>query len=61
MGVKNKKIEARVNRTFEQAKLLGVDPGWLWLFKNGFPHRVPADIRAEIEEKITIKGGENNA
>ena len=41
-----------------QAERLGVDWGWLWLHKNGFAHRVPAEIREKIEGKEIIRGGD---
>lgn len=33
-----------------RAKRIGVVAGYLWLYENGFGHRVPEEIRKKIED-----------
>jgi len=28
----------------------GIEPGWVWLYENGFKHRIPLDIQGKIED-----------
>jgi len=32
------------------AASIGVEPGWVWLYENGFKHRVPPRVRERIED-----------
>ncbi len=51
-------LEAKVKYYFILAKRMGVEGGYLWLYHNGFAHRVPAPVRdkiAEYEESKAIR------
>ena len=34
------------------AKAHGIEPGWLWLYLNGFKRRVPSTMREKIQRDI---------
>lgn len=36
----------------ETARKHGIEPAWLWLYLNGFKHRVPLKIREKIEDEL---------
>ena len=48
----------------EFAKRFGIERGYVWLFENGFEHRVPEEVREKIEnaklkDAFKGKGGMN--
>lgn len=47
---KNEILEAKVKYYFVLAQRMKVEAGYLWLYHNGFAHRVPAPIRDKIAE-----------
>ena len=55
----NKKIlESKIRWYFVLAARMGVEGGWLWLYHNGFAHRVPIEARDKIalyEEENIIR------
>ena len=53
-------IEARVNYIKRKAREIGMDPGWLWLYRNGFKRRVPQDIQQKIEDSDVFLFGGND-
>ena len=54
-------IEARVNYIKRKAREISIDPGWLWLYRNGFRRRVPQDIQEKIEESNAfLFGGDDD-
>lgn len=55
-------IDARVSYITEKAREIGVEPGWLWLYRNGFKRRVPKAVKEKIEksEAFFFEGEEND-
>lgn len=49
LATKKKMLEARVMEVWVRAKKMGVEPGYLWLYENGFKHRVPEGVQIKIE------------
>ena len=51
-------LETKIRYYMILAQRIGVEIGWLWLYHNGFAHRVPPQVRdkiAEYEESKNIR------
>lgn len=53
-------IEARINYIVRKAKEIGIEPGWLWLYRNDFKRRVPAHVKEKVEDSQAFLIGGND-
>ena len=42
--------DAKILELQERAESIGIEAGWLWLYENGFGHRVPEEVKEKIED-----------